>query len=83
MNAMPGYLALQGTAAAIVAATQFEVFAGKWTESDTQKPIRHNRTFYTGRQTGRNQPCPCGSGQKYKRCCMRNDPSKQGDENET
>lgn len=18
---------------------------------------------------GRNQPCPCGSGQKYKRCC--------------
>lgn len=19
---------------------------------------------------GRNQPCPCGSGTKYKRCCM-------------
>jgi uncharacterized protein YecA (UPF0149 family) len=19
---------------------------------------------------GRNQPCPCGSGRKYKRCCM-------------
>ena len=21
-------------------------------------------------KTGRNDPCPCGSGQKYKRCCM-------------
>ena len=20
--------------------------------------------------TGRNEPCPCGKGQKYKRCCM-------------
>jgi hypothetical protein len=20
-------------------------------------------------QTGRNEPCPCGSGKKYKRCC--------------
>jgi uncharacterized protein len=22
------------------------------------------------RQTGRNDPCPCGSGKKYKRCCL-------------
>lgn len=22
---------------------------------------------------GRNDPCPCGSGQKYKRCCLRKD----------
>ena len=22
-----------------------------------------------GRTTGRNDPCPCGSGKKYKRCC--------------
>ncbi|MBI1993744.1 MAG: SEC-C domain-containing protein [Deltaproteobacteria bacterium] len=21
-------------------------------------------------QTGRNDPCPCGSGKKYKRCCL-------------
>jgi uncharacterized protein YecA (UPF0149 family) len=21
------------------------------------------------RTTGRNEPCPCGSGKKYKRCC--------------
>ena len=23
------------------------------------------------RRTGRNEPCPCGSGKKYKKCCMR------------
>jgi tetratricopeptide (TPR) repeat protein len=24
-------------------------------------------------KTGRNDPCPCGSGQKYKRCCLQKD----------
>ena len=28
---------------------------------------RRNNEKYPG--TGRNQPCPCGSGKKYKRCC--------------
>ena len=23
----------------------------------------------TSKKIGRNQPCPCGSGKKYKRCC--------------
>ena len=26
-------------------------------------------------KVGRNDPCPCGSGKKYKNCCMRNDTS--------
>ena len=25
-----------------------------------------------GRKVGRNEPCPCGSGKKYKQCCGRN-----------
>lgn len=25
----------------------------------------------TQRKVGRNEPCPCGSGKKYKRCCLR------------
>jgi hypothetical protein len=25
---------------------------------------------------GRNEPCPCGSGKKYKKCCARNNPKK-------
>jgi len=23
-----------------------------------------------GDKTGRNDPCPCGSGKKYKKCCL-------------
>ncbi len=23
----------------------------------------------TGQKVGRNDPCPCGSGKKYKKCC--------------
>jgi tetratricopeptide (TPR) repeat protein len=28
---------------------------------------------------GRNDPCPCGSGQKYKRCCLAKDQSAESD----
>lgn len=27
---------------------------------------------YNGPQVGRNAPCPCGSGKKYKNCCIKN-----------
>jgi uncharacterized protein YecA (UPF0149 family) len=30
------------------------------------EPIRNR-----GTKVGRNDPCPCGSGKKYKVCCMR------------
>jgi hypothetical protein len=30
------------------------------------------RLAKTGAKIGRNEPCPCGSGKKYKRCCLRN-----------
>ena len=26
-----------------------------------------------GKKIGRNEPCPCGSGKKYKQCCGRNE----------
>ncbi|HEY1476093.1 MAG TPA: SEC-C metal-binding domain-containing protein [Chthoniobacterales bacterium] len=28
-------------------------------------------TLSTGSKVGRNEPCPCGSGKKYKKCCDR------------
>ena len=31
---------------------------------ERQQPIRR-----TGPKVGRNEPCPCGSGKKYKKCC--------------
>ena len=27
-------------------------------------------TVHVGKKVGRNDPCPCGSGKKYKYCCM-------------
>jgi len=32
---------------------------------------RRRAAAKTGRKVGRNDPCPCGSGRKYKRCCGR------------
>ena len=29
-----------------------------------------------GSQVGRNEKCPCGSGRKYKQCCLRKDEEK-------
>ena len=34
-------------------------------ESATKKPVRRESA-----KVGRNDPCPCGSGKKYKQCCM-------------
>jgi preprotein translocase subunit SecA len=37
------------------------------TEADKKlEPIRNREP-----RIGRNDPCPCGSGKKYKQCCMR------------
>jgi preprotein translocase subunit SecA len=47
----------QQMAAGIAASTQ----AG-----EKPQPIR------AGKKVGRNDPCPCGSGKKYKKCCGRN-----------
>ena len=36
-------------------------------ETETKTPIVNN-----GPKVGRNDPCPCGSGKKYKNCCGKN-----------
>ena len=36
--------------------------------NDTSKPETYRRTE---EKVGRNDPCPCGSGKKYKNCCMK------------
>ncbi len=32
-----------------------------------------NKTIRKGKKIGRNDPCPCGSGKKYKKCCGRDE----------
>ena len=49
--------------------------------SDRPRPIENVTT-----KLGRNDPCPCGSGKKYKKCCMRPlgmDPSGDSQESDT
>lgn len=33
---------------------------------------KNSRTIVKGEKVGRNEPCPCGSGKKYKHCCGAN-----------
>jgi preprotein translocase subunit SecA len=33
-------------------------------------PARVEPRTVTGDKVGRNDPCPCGSGKKYKKCCL-------------
>jgi len=35
----------------------------------TRKPFQKILDELPRRVTGRNKPCPCGSGKKFKRCC--------------
>lgn len=32
--------------------------------------IKHETKSKYGRKVGRNETCPCGSGAKYKKCCL-------------
>lgn len=51
-----------------------EVLNDKQMRKDVQAPLRNNViAFPKSPKTGRNEPCPCGSGKKYKHCCGRAD----------
>jgi preprotein translocase subunit SecA len=55
----------EATPASEIERQQQAAIAG--TEADKKlEPIRN-----LGPRVGRNDPCPCGSGKKYKQCCMR------------
>ncbi len=44
-------------------------------DEETRKALikeqRQSHTFHADKKVGRNDPCPCGSGKKYKKCCGR------------
>jgi hypothetical protein len=40
-----------------------------WSRPRAVSSTHRGGTIKTGDKTGRNDPCPCGSGQKYKKCC--------------
>jgi uncharacterized protein len=49
--------------------THFKKLAEEWKRK--QKPQQPEPTALPSPKIGRNDPCPCGSGLKYKKCCGR------------
>ena len=48
---------------------------GRLTEErrkELYKEQKSSTTIVKGKKIGRNDPCPCGSGKKYKHCCGKN-----------
>lgn len=47
--------------------SQFKKISGVWyyTQGKKSQPAKQNKTA----KVGRNDPCPCNSGKKYKHCC--------------
>jgi uncharacterized protein len=47
--------------------------AAQWRRQSLEQrmPVKQAANVWRGRKPGRNDPCPCGSGKKYKLCCMR------------
>jgi len=43
-------------------------------ENDRQAGLGHTGVPVRTSKVGRNDPCPCGSGRKYKQCCLKGEP---------
>ncbi len=57
---------------AVQAALRREQVA-KPTQTSSDGTDTANKTVRKGKKIGRNDPCPCGSGKKYKKCCGRDE----------
>jgi len=43
----------------------------KLSASPSLAPLKREKTAHNSyRNVGRNDPCPCGSGKKFKKCCL-------------
>ena len=58
-----------GSAISDFAKEQSEAADNVGTSDKKLEPIRNKGPKYQGPAVGKNDPCPCGSGKKYKACC--------------
>jgi tetratricopeptide (TPR) repeat protein len=54
----------------------FEEVLGKGRE---QTPVLSSPRLVKREKVGRNDPCPCGSGKKYKKCCLNKDEARRSE----
>lgn len=50
---------------------QWETLLPEEKRMEIVKAYKKSKTVVKGEKIGRNDPCPCGSGKKYKKCCGR------------
>lgn len=50
---------------------QWEALIPAERRKELYKEQKLSKTVVKGEKVGRNDPCPCGSGKKYKKCCGR------------
>ena len=65
------YNMLAGGADYLYGLPQWETILGEDKMKEIAKEYKKSKTFIKGKKIGRNEPCPCGSGKKYKHCCGR------------
>lgn len=49
--------------------SQWEAILSPEKRKEIQVKYRESKTVVNENKIGRNDPCPCGSGKKYKKCC--------------
>ncbi len=52
--------------------TQWEGVLSEEKRIEIVKDFKRSKTVHVEKKPGRNDPCPCGSGKKYKKCCGKN-----------
>ena len=55
----------------LLANIQYDVARSIYHVGISKEPPRRKAAVVAGKKVGRNDPCPCGSGKKYKYCCGR------------
>jgi len=51
---------------------QWETILSEEKRLEIVKTYKRSKTVVKEKEPGRNDPCPCGSGKKYKKCCGKN-----------
>lgn len=52
--------------------TEWEAILDEEKRKEIRKAYMQSKTVVKEEKVGRNDPCPCGSGKKYKKCCGKN-----------
>lgn len=50
--------------------TQWDDILTEQRRKEIKKDYNRSRIVINDKKIGRNEPCPCGSGKKYKKCCL-------------